>query len=67
MAKRGIPEELLRDEELINELEGVAKDSALLHGVLLRTKESPNSSEVNHFHSPTNYIHLKATDLRPQH
>ncbi|MCI4387556.1 hypothetical protein PGIGA_G00075500 [Pangasianodon gigas] len=46
MATRGIPEELLRNEELIKELEEIAKDSALLHGVLMRTKESPNSSEV---------------------
>ncbi|KAI5612498.1 glutathione synthetase isoform X1, partial [Silurus asotus] len=42
----GIPEEVLRNEELIKELEAVAKDSALLNGVLMRTKESPNSSEV---------------------
>lgn len=49
MATHGIPDELLRNEELIKELEAVAKDSALLHGVLMRTKESPNSSEVNHF------------------
>ncbi|KAF5901535.1 glutathione synthetase, partial [Clarias magur] len=46
MATCGIPDELLRNDELIKELEAIAKDSALLHGVLMRTKESPNSSEV---------------------
>ncbi|XP_060793891.1 glutathione synthetase-like [Neoarius graeffei] len=46
MATYRIPDELLRNEELIKELEAIAKDSALLHGILFRTKESPNSSEV---------------------
>ncbi|XP_058266104.1 glutathione synthetase isoform X1 [Hemibagrus wyckioides] len=46
MATQRIPDELFRNEKLIKELEEIAKDSALLHGVLMRTKESPNSSEV---------------------
>lgn len=49
MASQRIPDELLRNEELIKELERIAKDSLLMHGVLMRIKESPNSSEVNHF------------------
>lgn len=49
MATQRIPDELFRNEKLIKELEEIAKDSALLHGVLMRTKESPNSSKVNHF------------------
>lgn len=73
MATHGIPDELLRNEELIKELEAVAKDSALLHGVLMRTKESPNSSEVNHFYffllqsHLLNYINLNKSELKPQH
>ncbi|XP_062871139.1 glutathione synthetase [Trichomycterus rosablanca] len=42
----GIPNEVLQNEELIKYLEEIAKDTALLHGILMRTKESPNSSEV---------------------
>ncbi|XP_057683174.1 glutathione synthetase [Corythoichthys intestinalis] len=43
---QGIPSELLMNNTLISDLAEVAKDAALLHGVLLRIKESPNSSEV---------------------
>uniref|UniRef100_A0A096MIC8 Glutathione synthetase n=1 Tax=Poecilia formosa TaxID=48698 RepID=A0A096MIC8_POEFO len=45
MASR-IPDEVMIDAALIKELAGVAKDTALLQGVLMRTKESPNSSEL---------------------
>lgn len=41
-----IPDEVMMDAALIKELVEVAKDAALLQGVLMRTKESPNSSEV---------------------
>ncbi|XP_051516451.1 glutathione synthetase-like isoform X1 [Myxocyprinus asiaticus] len=41
-----IREEVLRDENLIRSLEEIAKDTALLHGVLMRTKETPNSPEL---------------------
>lgn len=41
-----IREEVLRDENLIEHLQDIAIDSALLHGVLMRTKETPNSPEV---------------------
>lgn len=47
MAANGIPEDVLMDNDLIKDLVDVAKDSALLNGVLMRTKETPNSSEVN--------------------
>uniref|UniRef100_A0A8C7D1F7 Glutathione synthetase n=1 Tax=Oncorhynchus kisutch TaxID=8019 RepID=A0A8C7D1F7_ONCKI len=46
MAAKGIPEDVLMDNDLIKDLVDVAKDSALLNGVLMRTKETPNSSEV---------------------
>ncbi|XP_041702221.1 glutathione synthetase [Coregonus clupeaformis] len=46
MAANGIPEDVLMDNDLIKDLVDVAKDSALLNGVLMRTKETPNSSEV---------------------
>uniref|UniRef100_A0A671KVR5 Glutathione synthetase n=1 Tax=Sinocyclocheilus anshuiensis TaxID=1608454 RepID=A0A671KVR5_9TELE len=39
-------EDVLKDENLIKNIEEVAKDTALLHGVLMRTKETPNSPEV---------------------
>ncbi|XP_061689331.1 glutathione synthetase isoform X2 [Syngnathoides biaculeatus] len=42
----GIPSELLMNTTLINDLAAVAKDAALLQGVLMRIKDSPNSSEV---------------------
>uniref|UniRef100_A0A6Q2XST7 Glutathione synthetase n=1 Tax=Esox lucius TaxID=8010 RepID=A0A6Q2XST7_ESOLU len=38
--------DVLMDTDLIKVLVDVAKDSALLNGVLMRTKETPNSSEV---------------------
>uniref|UniRef100_A0A8C9V7T6 Glutathione synthetase n=1 Tax=Scleropages formosus TaxID=113540 RepID=A0A8C9V7T6_SCLFO len=38
--------DVLLNNDLIKELVEVAKDTALLHGLLLRTKESPYSSEV---------------------
>ncbi|XP_071394968.1 glutathione synthetase-like [Centroberyx affinis] len=43
---QGIPEEVLMNTALIKDLADVAKDAALLHGVLMRIKETPNSSEV---------------------
>ncbi|XP_076015443.1 glutathione synthetase [Genypterus blacodes] len=41
-----IPEEVLRNETLIAHLADIAADAALLHGVLMRLQESPNSSEL---------------------
>ncbi|KAG9332589.1 hypothetical protein JZ751_014687 [Albula glossodonta] len=46
MASKPVPEDLLMNGALIKDLEVVAKDIALLKGVLMRTKETPNSSEV---------------------
>ncbi|XP_023654508.1 glutathione synthetase [Paramormyrops kingsleyae] len=46
MASGSIPEQLLMNDELIRSLIEVAKDTALLHGVLMRTTESPNFPEV---------------------
>ncbi|KAI1892780.1 hypothetical protein AGOR_G00137050 [Albula goreensis] len=46
MASKPVPEDLLMNGALIKDLEVVAKDVALLKGVLMRTKETPNSSEV---------------------
>ncbi|KAG5838383.1 glutathione synthetase isoform X1 [Anguilla anguilla] len=46
MVSKAVPEDVLMNGALIRDLEAVAKDTALLHGVLMRTKESPNSSEV---------------------
>ncbi|XP_054638499.1 glutathione synthetase-like [Dunckerocampus dactyliophorus] len=43
---QGIPKDLLMNTVLINELVEVAKDAALVQGVLMRVKESPNSSEL---------------------
>lgn len=43
-------EDVLKDENLIKNLEEIAKDAALLHGVLMRTKETPNSPEVRAYH-----------------
>uniref|UniRef100_A0A8C2DR87 Glutathione synthetase n=1 Tax=Cyprinus carpio TaxID=7962 RepID=A0A8C2DR87_CYPCA len=37
---------VLKDENLIKNIEEIAKDTALLHGVLMRTKETPNSPEM---------------------
>ena len=48
--QEGIPEAVLRDTALVQDLADVAKDSALLHGVLMRTEETPNSSEVIYVH-----------------
>ncbi|CAB1329676.1 unnamed protein product [Coregonus sp. 'balchen'] len=42
----GVPEEVLMNTELIKDLVEEAKDFALQNGVLIRTKETPNSSEV---------------------
>ena len=44
--QEGIPEAVMRNTALVQDLADVAKDSALLHGVLMRTEETPNSSEV---------------------
>ncbi|XP_034028059.1 glutathione synthetase [Thalassophryne amazonica] len=45
MAK-AVPEEILMNPTLIRSLADVAKESALMHGVLLRIKETPSSSEL---------------------
>lgn len=41
-----IPVEVLKNDKLIKQLEVIAKDAALLNGVVMRTTETPNSSEV---------------------
>ncbi|MBN3304913.1 GSHB synthetase, partial [Amia calva] len=41
-----VPEDVLMNEALIEDLQKLAKDTALLQGILMRTKETPNSSEV---------------------
>ncbi|KAG7273984.1 hypothetical protein CRUP_011166 [Coryphaenoides rupestris] len=46
MEQQGIPEEILSDTRLVTHLAAVAKDTALLNGVLMRTKEEPDSSEL---------------------
>ncbi|XP_044066274.1 glutathione synthetase isoform X3 [Siniperca chuatsi] len=43
---QGIPNEVLMNATLIKDLEDVAKDAALLRGVLMRSQETPNSSEL---------------------
>uniref|UniRef100_A0A7N6BH03 Glutathione synthetase n=1 Tax=Anabas testudineus TaxID=64144 RepID=A0A7N6BH03_ANATE len=43
---QGIPDEVLMNTELIKDLVDVAKDAALLQGVLMRIQETPNSSEL---------------------
>nr|XP_046252983.1 glutathione synthetase [Scatophagus argus] len=43
---QGVPDEVLMNTTLIKELADVAKDAALLQGILMRIHESPNSSEV---------------------
>lgn len=43
---QGIPEEVMMNAALIKDLADVAKDAALLQGVLMRIQETPNSSEV---------------------
>lgn len=46
---QGIPDEMLMNTTLIKDLADVAKDAALLQGVLMRVQEMPNSSEVSIF------------------
>ncbi|KAM9350570.1 glutathione synthetase-like [Symphorus nematophorus] len=43
---RGIPHEVMMNTALIKHLAEVAKDTALLHGVLMRIQETPNASEL---------------------
>uniref|UniRef100_A0A3Q3G2R7 Glutathione synthetase n=1 Tax=Labrus bergylta TaxID=56723 RepID=A0A3Q3G2R7_9LABR len=43
---QGIQEDVMLNTALIKELADVAKDEALLQGVLMRIKETPNSSEL---------------------
>ncbi|XP_040009734.1 glutathione synthetase isoform X2 [Xiphias gladius] len=43
---QGIPNEVMVNTALTKELADVAKDAALLQGVLMRIQETPNSSEV---------------------
>lgn len=43
---QGIPDEVMMNTTLIKDLADVAKDAALLQGVLMRIKETPNSSEL---------------------
>lgn len=43
---QGIPDDVMMNTALIKELAEVAKDAALQQGVLMRIKETPNSSEL---------------------
>ncbi|XP_028266550.1 glutathione synthetase-like [Parambassis ranga] len=43
---QGTPDNMMMNTELIKDLADVAKDVALLKGVLMRIQESPNSSEL---------------------
>ncbi|XP_070766736.1 glutathione synthetase [Enoplosus armatus] len=43
---QGIPDEVMMNTTLIEYLADVAKDAALLQGVLMRIQETPNSSEL---------------------
>ncbi|XP_029362310.1 glutathione synthetase [Echeneis naucrates] len=43
---QGIPDHMKMDSTLIKDLADVAKDYALLQGVLMRIQETPNSSEL---------------------
>ncbi|XP_023259478.1 glutathione synthetase [Seriola lalandi dorsalis] len=43
---QGIPDEVMMNTSLIKDLADVAKDSALLQGVLMRIEETPNASEL---------------------
>ncbi|XP_070695227.1 glutathione synthetase-like [Pempheris klunzingeri] len=43
---QGIPQDVMMNTTLIQELADVAKDEALLKGVLMRIQETPNSSEL---------------------
>ncbi|XP_070825420.1 glutathione synthetase [Chaetodon trifascialis] len=43
---QGVQDEVMMNTALIKELADVAKDAALLQGVLMRIQETPNSSEV---------------------
>ncbi|CAN9515877.1 unnamed protein product [Ophioblennius macclurei] len=43
---QGIPDEVMMNTALIKDLADVAKDAALVHGVLMRIQETPNSSEL---------------------
>lgn len=49
-----IPEEVLTNTTVIENLVAVAKDAALQHGVLMRIQEAPNSSEVRSNNTFTN-------------
>lgn len=50
-------EDVLKDENLVKNIQEIAKDTALLHGVLMRTKETPNSSDVRAlFHMHMIYV-----------
>ncbi|XP_032375677.1 glutathione synthetase [Etheostoma spectabile] len=43
---QGIPDKMMSNTTLIKDLADVAKDAALLQGVLMRIHETPNSSEL---------------------
>lgn len=43
---QAVPQELMTNATLIEELADLAKDAALLQGVLMRIQETPNSSEM---------------------
>ncbi|XP_068603662.1 glutathione synthetase-like [Brachionichthys hirsutus] len=44
--EQAIPDEMFMNPKLVHELVEVAKDASLLQGVLMRTQETPNSSEL---------------------
>lgn len=43
---QGVPDEVLMNARQIEDLAAVAKDTALLQGILMRTQETPNGSEL---------------------
>lgn len=43
---QGILQDMMANAMLVKDLAEIAKDTALLHGVQIRLRESPNSSEV---------------------
>lgn len=53
---RPTQEELLQNAQLIQDLAAVAKDAALLQGVLMRVQEAPNLSEVSSQNTPYYYM-----------
>lgn len=62
-----IPEEVLTNTTVIENLVAVAKDAALQHGVLMRIQEAPNSSEVRSNNTFTNNFFPLYVEMSFQH